>query len=279
MVLVVGSFFVGMKLNRPIPTSTDMASRDKAEKVKKTSLQCAAFEESKLQYKFDQNNALTWDNAFPSREDWANRLKIFKKATDTPRSVSGYTIEKHDLAFDYPEGWDVFVNIAAANSDNYRPEEYQIIFSNPGDQLIRPMVIKVNMYEGAPDVASEWTQGNYSNNLVLTKAGLIQKKKQIESAVRTADDYGKFVVFGNDYSTSEYHNFYRHAEFFVGNNLVTIIQPLSVVVPDITGYGKEHQELLSKINSGFVSELVSAEIKLADLVAASFRQNSIYPGD
>ena len=256
------------------PTSTDMALLDKHETVKQTSLKCTAFTEAKLQYNFDPKNALTWDNAFPSREDWVRRLKVFKEVS---KGYSTYILDKYDLAFNYPAGWNVFVSTPG----HYWPNEYQIILSNPGDQLVRPMVIKIQDYSASSDVANEWVPG-LSGSVVLTKAGLLQKKKQIESSARTADNYGKFVTLGNDYSTFEYHNFYRHGEFFIGNNLITVIQPLSVVAPDIAGYGKEQEKLLSKINNGSVDELVSAEVKLVDFVVYSFRIASLdprYPGD
>ncbi|OGH91590.1 MAG: hypothetical protein A2534_03070 [Candidatus Magasanikbacteria bacterium RIFOXYD2_FULL_39_9] len=253
-----------------LPVSKDMALLDKHETVRQASLKCTAFEEEKLQYDFDPKNALTWDNAFPSRENWANRLKIFKKATKG--ITSAYYVEKYDFTFSFPYDWDVLVTPPGYD------RKYRIVLSNPGNQLVRPMVITVQDYNSSSDVASEWVQ-NESGHTVLTKLGLLQKKKQIENSVKSADGYGKFVVFGNDYSTSEYHNFYRHAEFFIGNNLITIIQPLSVIVPDTTGYGKEQEELLSKINNGSVDGLVSVEVKLIDFIAAFFRQDSLYPGD
>lgn len=256
------------------PTSADMASLDKHEATKQASLRCLAFEEAKLQYEFDPSNTLTWDNAFPSREDWAKRLKVFKKASNGIWST--YNNEKYDLAFNFPPDWNVMVS-----APNYhRDYEYQIILTNPGSQLIRPMVIKIQDYSFAPEgliSSSEWVQTN--DGILLTKLGLIEKKKQIENAARVADSYGKFVMLSNDYSTSEYHNFYRHGEFFIGNNLITVTQPLSIRVPDIAGWQKEQQELLAKINSGSANELVAAEIKLTDLIVDSFRQNSLFPGD
>ncbi len=239
------------------PTSADTSLLYKTEIVRQTSLKCAAFEEAKLQYNFDPKNALTWDNAFPSRENWASRLKVFDVAL---RSVwLTYRDEKYGFNFDYPEGWNVFVS-----TDGSR-----IILSNSEDQPIRPMVIKITEFSNAPEGFGGWARINGAS--VLTKKGLTEKKQQLEDSGKTADSNGKFVALGNDYNTFEYHNFYRHGEFFIDNNLVTVIQPLSVIMPDIAGYGKEQEKLLSKINSNSINELVSKEVELTNRVVTSFR--------
>jgi hypothetical protein len=242
------------------PTSADTPLLNRTEIVRQTSLKCAAFEEAKLQYDFDPNNALTWDNAFPSRENWSKRLKVFDMALRSEWRM--YHNEQYGFRFDYPDGWNVFVS-----TDGSR-----LILSNSEDQLIRPMVIKITDFSTSP--AGFEQQAMTSNGWALTKKTLAEKKQQLEESGRVADANGKFVNFNNDYNTFQYHNFYRQGEFFIDNNLITVIQPLSVIIPDIAGYGKEQEKLLAKINRGDVNELVSAEIKLFDLIVDSFRVGS-----
>lgn len=242
------------------PTSADMSLLDKYEAVKQTSLKCAAFEEAKLQYKFDPKNALTWDNAFPSRENWTSRLKVFDFALRSEWLT--YHNEQYGFNFDYPEGWNVFVSTDGSG----------IILSNSEDQSIRPMVIKITDFSTSPPGFDQWAMTK--SGWALTKKWLAEKKQQFEESGRAADGNGKFVNFGNDYSTFQYHNFYRHADFFIDENLVTVVQPLSVVMPDIAGWTKVHEEILSKINSNSMSELVSKEVLLMDRVVVSFRVGS-----
>lgn len=241
------------------PTSADMALLDKHEIVKQTSLQCAAFEEAKLQYKFDPSTALTWDNAFPSRENWARRLRVFKSALENNWSV--YHNEQYNFEFEYPQDWNVLISIDGS----------KIVLTNPGTQLVNPMVISIKYGIGSSNSSiNEEIQGRAAG-MVITRVGLVGNGGKIQESARRPDKYGKLVTLNNDYSTFEYHNFYRHGEFFIDGNLITVVQPLSIEAPDVAGWGKEQKDLLSKISSGSVNELVATEIKFIDRIVASFR--------
>ena len=113
--------------------------------------------------------------------------------------------------------------------------------------------------------------------MVLTKAGLRQKKKEFEKSFQSGR-YGKFVKLDSNYSTFDYHNFYYSGEFFIGNNLIIVIQPLSVVAPDVAGWGQIQGDILSKIKNNSINELVSSEIRLTDLVVDSFYSLSLWQG-
>lgn len=247
------------------PQISDLSSVANYEAVKGMSLQCANFEEQKLQTTFDPNNSLTWDNAFPSRENWVKRLKVFKSAIDNNNGWATYTNKKYGFEFDYPKDWNVFV----ANNG------LEIVLSNPGDQLVRPMVIKIHAYAKASNNQNDWIDNK--GVIELTKIGLMQKKKELEKSYQSGR-YGKFVKLDSNYSTFDYHNFYHSGEFFIGNNLITVTQPLSVIAPDVAGWGQIQDSILSKIKNNSVNELVSSEIKFTDLVVDSFYPLSLWAG-
>lgn len=220
---------------------------------------CAEFAEKKLHYEFDPNNPTTWDNAFPSRENWARRLKTFKAALK--QNWNTYSSRRYGFKFDYPSDWNVFVS----TSGN------QIVVSRPGEQIDLPLVIEVKDYRTAPEGSKDSATYDIGNTYV-TKVGLAKEKIDIQEFVRIPDANRKYVVLDTYYSTFDYHNFYHRGTFFINNDLITVTQPLSVIIPDIAGgHGTEINDLLEKIKNNSINELVTREIDFTDRLIASFR--------
>ena len=242
------------------PSSIDMAAQDKTEFVKQTSLNCAGFQEAKLQTVFDPKNGLTWDNAFPSREDFSRRLRELKAAL-MGQWVTYYNNQDR-YAFAYPKGWEVFKSTVGS----------KIVVALSGEQLVRPMIIDIKYNKGTSDsLENERIQGGEAH-MVITRDGLVGNGGRIQTSARIPDKNGKLVTVNNDYATFLYHNFYRHAEFFIDHDLVYVKQPLSVIVPDVAGWTDDLEHLLTQVNNNEVGELVSTEVELFDRIVASFHK-------
>lgn len=249
-----------------LPTSADMVIRDNYEKIKQASRKCADYAEAKLQYNFDPNNNFTWDNAFPSREDWALRRDLFKAALNGPWST--YTNKEHNFEFEYPQGWKVLVSTDGS----------QISINIPGTQVVSPLIINVqDSFPSSSDYANSanlWLQSRTEVHR-LTKEMVDEKRMRIEDSSRASDKYGKFVTLGNDYASYGHHTFFRHAEFFIDKNYFIVTQPLSVVVLDVAGWLGVQEDALAKVNDGSINEVARLEIKFIDQVVNSFRPVSL----
>lgn len=167
-----------------------------------------------------------------------------------------YVSEKFGFTFNYPQSWTVLTSSDGA----------QIIVRRPGNQVELPLVIRVVRFEDAPQTYR--SNPEYVFDRIYTQDELSKMMRDAQEQRRLPDKNGKYVLVGNEYSLGEYHNFYREANFFLYNNLITVTQPLSVVVPDIAGH---KTELLAKVRSNQVGDLAIREADFTDRLVESFR--------